>query len=57
LLFYIFIGVFVFVLVLIITAMAQPPNKLVEHFTRPKGTPSPASKKPASATPPPPPKG
>jgi hypothetical protein len=46
--FYIFIGVLVFVLALIITAIAQPPNKLVEHFTQSK-----TSKK----TPPPPPKG
>ena len=34
--FYIFIGLLVFVLVIIITAIAQPPNKLVEHFTTPK---------------------
>ena len=47
--FYIFIGVLVFVLVLIITAIAQPPNKLVEHFTQPKT--------PGKKSAPPPPKG
>jgi hypothetical protein len=46
--FYIFIGVLVFALVLIITAMVQPPNKLVEHFTQGKA---------AKKTAPPPPKG
>ena len=34
--FYIFIGLLVVVLVGIITAIAQPPNKLVEHFTTPR---------------------
>ena len=34
--FYIFIGLLVIVLAIVITAIAQPPNKLVEHFTTPK---------------------
>ena len=34
--FYIFIGFLCFVLVIIITAIAQPPNKIVEHYTKPK---------------------
>lgn len=34
--FYIFMGFMVVVLVLIITAIAQPPNKLVERITAPK---------------------
>ena len=46
--FYIFIGVLVFVLALVITAIAQPPNKLVEHFTQSKT---------AKKNVPPPPKG
>ena len=43
--FYIFIGLLVFVLVIIITAMAQPPNKIVEHYTKSrvkKGPPPPS---------------
>ena len=44
--FYIFIGLLVFVLVIVITAIAQPPNKLVEHFTTPKASKkSPPAKK------------
>jgi hypothetical protein len=35
-LFYIFIGFLVLVLVIIITAIAQPPNKIVEHYTQSK---------------------
>ena len=39
--FYIFMGFLVIVLVLIITAIAQPPNKMVEHFTnRPQKKPA-----------------
>ena len=36
--FYIFIGLLVFVLVIIITAIAQPPNKIVEHYTKAKSS-------------------
>ena len=35
--FYIFMGALVLVLGIIITAIAQPPNKVVEHYTRSKG--------------------
>ena len=49
--FYIFIGLLVFVLAIVITAIAQPPNKLVEHFTQSKtprkdGPPPPRSEMP-----------
>jgi hypothetical protein len=38
-------GFMVIVLVAVITAIAQPPNKMVEHFTNRPGK-KPAAKKP-----------